>query len=145
MLNRFGPAKNAKLEYQRWYRHTERGHQLKLIAGVKARIKHRIKRLAYSKIYHLRRVYGLTPEIYKQILMKQNASCPICLRKQKDVPRTFSVDHNHVTKQIRGLLCTRCNGIILRLVEYERDKINRAINYLDNIDIGIGRNWNEAK
>lgn len=47
----------------------------------------------------------------ESLLDKQGYSCAICkkpfdLRAKK---RDFDIDHNHVTKKVRGLLCRRCN------------------------------------
>ena len=51
---------------------------------------------------------------YKNMLEKQNGVCAIChnpeRRLKKDgTPRLLSVDHNHETGKIRGILCARCN------------------------------------
>src|SRR3990167_8472300 len=37
---------------------------------------------------------------------KQNNKCPICHR---GIKKNLSVDHNHSTKKIRGLICNNCN------------------------------------
>ena len=45
---------------------------------------------------------------YGQLLEKQNHKCAIC-----DVANTqsrLSIDHNHKTQEIRGLLCHDCNS-----------------------------------
>ncbi len=38
----------------------------------------------------------------------QRGKCAICERPMKD-RRATTIDHCHVTKRVRGLLCTRCN------------------------------------
>lgn len=57
--------------------------------------------------------YGLTVEGYNEMLSKQNGVCAICGReeyvKRKGVVIPLSVDHNHKTGKIRGLLCYDCN------------------------------------
>lgn len=61
---------------------------------------------------HLRRQYGITQERYDEMLNEQGGLCAICHRP----PATHSsykilhVDHNHVTGEVRGLLCATCNG-----------------------------------
>ena len=57
----------------------------------------------------LKNVYGITLEQYNQIFEKQKGKCAICKRHQKELTRTLCVDHNHKTKQVRGLLCVTCN------------------------------------
>lgn len=51
---------------------------------------------------------NLTYEQYKQLCLEQNNLCLIC--KMPDDKRSLSVDHNHRTNEIRGLLCHRCNS-----------------------------------
>ena len=57
--------------------------------------------------------YGLTLEQYDQMFEEQNGVCAIC--ELPEIRRRLSVDHNHETGKVRGLLCFICNtrlGII---------------------------------
>jgi hypothetical protein len=49
----------------------------------------------------------LTDPEYERLLAAQGGGCAIC----GNPPRTrrLSVDHDHRTKRVRGLLCFRCN------------------------------------
>jgi len=58
---------------------------------------------------HLKK-YGLTLHDYYSLLKKQNMCCAICGKHQKDFNRLLSVDHDHKTGEIRGLLCSNCNS-----------------------------------
>lgn len=51
--------------------------------------------------------YGITSKEYEQKLKAQNGVCAICSRPPHK--RRLNVDHDHKTKQVRGLLCWRCN------------------------------------
>lgn len=52
--------------------------------------------------------YGLTLNDFDILLKSQNGRCAIC--KKKPVVNIYlSVDHDHVTGKIRGLLCYYCN------------------------------------
>lgn len=61
------------------------------------------------------RVYGwrqcgidFTVEAYDKIYAAQNGLCAICSKPEKE--RAYlSVDHDHITGKIRGLLCHQCN------------------------------------
>lgn len=64
---------------------------------------------ASSRKSALKREYGITPEQYEELLEKQNYCCAVCERHQDEFPRRLAVDHNHITREIRGLLCTHCN------------------------------------
>lgn len=55
--------------------------------------------------YRLLSKYGLTPEDYRELLAAQNGKCAICQQEAKH----YAVDHDHVTGQVRGLLCDTCN------------------------------------
>jgi hypothetical protein len=57
--------------------------------------------------YHLKATYGLSLDDYTQLLNAQDGKCAIC--KREPGGHALSVDHNHVTGRIRGLLCKGCN------------------------------------
>lgn len=59
---------------------------------------------------HLHRTYGITPEQYDAILDSQHGHCAICGDIEPGGKgKHFHIDHDHVTGQVRGLLCSRCN------------------------------------
>jgi|ERR1700677_371168 hypothetical protein len=59
---------------------------------------------------NLRSKYGIDHAQYLMILARQGGCCAICgtvdPRSFKD---WFHVDHDHATKEVRGLLCGKCN------------------------------------
>lgn len=52
--------------------------------------------------------YGITLEEYNKMFKDQNGECRICGTKENRNKR-FSVDHDHETRKVRGLLCFECN------------------------------------
>ena len=58
---------------------------------------------------YLLRTYGITYESYNNIFELQKGCCAICGTHQSELKKSLSVDHNHETKKIRGLLCQKCN------------------------------------
>lgn len=84
-----------------------------------------------SRAYHLKRVYGLTPEQYQELLDKQNGACAVCQRPEESFNVKLAVDHDHVTGEIRGLLCSHCNH---RLVGRHRNSaiLRRIADYIDS-------------
>ncbi|QFP95542.1 endonuclease VII [Mycobacterium phage GaugeLDP] len=75
--------------------------------------------------------YDITAEEYWAIYEFQGGRCYICQRANGKHKR-LSVDHDHKTGIIRGLLCTMCNKYTLG---WARDCIEffmRAIEYLKN-------------
>jgi recombination endonuclease VII len=73
----------------------------------KAKEKARAKRLMDN--------YKLTVEKYDAILAYQNGVCYACQQPEPVKGRRLSVDHDHSTGLVRGLLCSRCNPIIGKL------------------------------
>lgn len=58
----------------------------------------------------LYRQYGITLEVYKELLAEQNGVCAICQQPPDSIhPGRLCVDHDHETGEIRGLLCNYCN------------------------------------
>lgn len=66
--------------------------------------------------YDWQRRYGLSRADYERMLADQEGVCCICQRPERTrpdgTPRPLSVDHDHVTKRIRGLVCNTCNRLI---------------------------------
>lgn len=60
------------------------------------------------KAIDLKRMYGISVKDYLKMWKSQNACCAICGEKESEVG-TLAVDHNHTTKEFRGLLCSQCN------------------------------------
>lgn len=64
------------------------------------------------------RVYDLSPEEYERLLEWQGGRCYIC--GQYPRVRRLAVDHDHITDEVRGLLCANdewgCNMLLRRLL-----------------------------
>lgn len=90
---------------------------------------------------YLRRTYGIPIEFYDALLARQDGRCYVCRRKPRKV--RLAVDHDHLTGEVRGLLCPRsskdsagrdfpaCN----RIIGVARDNpgfFDRAAEYLRN-------------
>lgn len=74
--------------------------------------KHRFKKpmdKKYLREYVLKTKYGITLEEYNRMFNEQQGCCAICNTHQSDLTKALSVDHNHDTGEVRGLLCNRCN------------------------------------
>lgn len=84
----------------------------------------------YRKSIQLSAVYGITLLQYNDMFNNQNGCCAICNKHQKDLKSSLVVDHNHITGQVRSLLCFHCNFVIGHAMESEL-VLTKAINYLD--------------
>ena len=59
------------------------------------------------KSYNLIKNYDISEEEYNNLAKLQNYKCALC--KEESINRFLSVDHNHKTNRLRGLLCSNCN------------------------------------
>jgi hypothetical protein len=71
------------------------------------------------------RALGITTEEILNKKIEQKGLCAIC--KQK---RHLCVDHCHVTKKLRGLLCRQCN-VSLGLFKDNLDTLKNAVSYIE--------------
>ena len=80
----------------------------------------------------LKRKYGLTILEVNAMVEKQGGVCAICqqIPQGKKHHSQLHVDHNHITKQIRGMLCGNCNKA-LGLVREDPQVLEAMIKYLD--------------
>ena len=82
----------------------------------------------YMMRHKLKTRYGITPEEYDRLSVKQKGRCLICRRKC-ETGRRLAVDHHHKRRTIRGLLCMRCNRGI-SLFREDIYILRRAVKYL---------------
>lgn len=88
--------------------------------------------IASRKLYYK---FGITLKQAKELLTRQGECCAICKThlcydtgiKGKDTP---SIDHDHKTGKIRGIVCMGCN-IGLGMFKDSIESLRAAINYLE--------------
>ena len=83
-----------------------------------------------QSLAHARKVettYGITSEEYWALFDAQGQRCYVCQRSNGTVKR-LCVDHDHVTGEVRSLLCMPCNNIVLG--RYGVEALQRAIEVL---------------
>ncbi len=97
----------------------------------------RFKTIREKELHFNLKKYGIGPETYNEMLLKQNNVCAICYLPETKIHNKtglvckLSVDHCHNTGKVRGLLCTKCNTGIGQLSDSPELCIN-AYNYLKN-------------
>ena len=89
----------------------------------KDRLIPRMRKTAYA------RRYKFTVEEYEILLAEQGNGCAICKAITGSNGKRLSVDHNHQTGVVRGLLCDDCN-IGLGKFKDNPSLLAKAINYL---------------
>jgi len=70
---------------------------------------------ALSKLYTKKQIDAIRDELRA----KHGDKCAICDKPGSHFKKVLSVDHDHKTNKIRGLLCYRCNKFILGRQTYE--------------------------
>lgn len=85
-------------------------------------------RREYYLEYTLRR-RGLTVADYERMLAAQRGRCAICRRQDPRGNGRWHIDHDHVTGQVRGLLCSNCN-LALGYLGDDPDVIRAAATYV---------------
>ena len=103
------------------------------------------KKKAFAKEYYkkykinwhkhdIKKKYGLSLDDYLEMVAKQHGVCAVCLQPEislyKGVVRRLSVDHDHTTNAMRGLLCSKCNTA-LGLLDEDTVKMQSLIRYIE--------------
>jgi Recombination endonuclease VII len=77
--------------------------------------------------------YGIDFAEYQRMLIEQNGVCAVCekpeTKMERGTIRHLSVDHNHTTGVVRGLLCANCNMAIGYMCD-DVTVLQKAIGYL---------------
>lgn len=58
---------------------------------------------------YLRKTYGVTSDEYEVMWKEQGEVCYLCFNTPKPGQRKYAIDHDHVTKRNRKILCYFCN------------------------------------
>lgn len=85
-----------------------------------------------ERLYRYLTNYNITINDYEALLHSQNNKCAICNSSHSNHKNSkhFFVDHCHITKQVRGLLCHKCNAA-LGLFRDNEDYMYKAIQYIE--------------
>lgn len=74
--------------------------------------------------------YGLTIEEWNEMFASQGNSCAICLSKET-ARFGWATDHDHITGEVRGILCGNCNTAIGQMKD-DPTRLRLAADYLEN-------------
>lgn len=105
----------------------------------------KVKRVANRDQFRdrdFRRKYGIGYADYQKMLVAQKGVCAICAQPETKLQhgeiRLLSVDHDHTTGDVRGLLCGNCNMAIGYACD-SVDVLEKAVAYLEKH--GAKRPW----
>jgi hypothetical protein len=83
----------------------------------------------YQRNRRYLKTYGITLVEYNVMLQVQDNCCKICRVSRQAYKAEFSVDHDHKTGKVRGLLCHKCNRG-LGMFNDSPELLSEAIQYL---------------
>ena len=116
-------------------------HKSEKIVGDDGKTRYKMSQ-EQARHYGLQRHYGISYTEYAQMFADQDGVCAICgLEETALIPgrktsegrsgaRDLSVDHDHLTGAIRGLLCNACNHILGEAKDNAK-VLRAAADYLD--------------
>ena len=84
----------------------------------------------------LKKRYGITTGDRNKIMKEQGSKCAICYNEIEFKQGlglnswTATVDHDHKTNKVRGILCGSCNNVLGR-VQDNTEILTNAIKYLE--------------
>jgi hypothetical protein len=68
---------------------------------------------------------------YQRLFLLQKGCCAICGISADQLGYNLHVDHNHITGQVRGLLCKNCNhGLGLMKADIDAKLLDSASEYI---------------
>ena len=85
-----------------------------------------------SRLKAIEKKFNITGYEYDLLLKSQNGECKICGIHESKTKRKLAIDHNHITGNVRGLLCDKCN-MGLGLFKDSQEILLRAIQYCDGV------------
>ena len=89
--------------------------------------------LAWTESY-LRKSFDISLNEYHNMVAAQGNRCAMCEKPETEMRngeiKALSVDHNHTTGAVRGLLCSACNKAI-GLLKEDRELFFAGVRYLD--------------
>lgn len=89
------------------------------------------KNIRTKRKYKIKAKYGISIDDYNAMFLEQNGCCIICGLHQSQLPQTLGVDHNHITGEVRGLLCRRCN-VGIGFFDDDTARMTKAVKYLNS-------------
>jgi hypothetical protein len=84
---------------------------------------------ARQRNWQMLHYYGIDQKEFDRMLAEQGGKCKIC-KDANPGTKGWALDHNHTTKEVRGILCQACN----KLLGFAKDNpavLREAANYLD--------------
>ena len=89
----------------------------------------RSKKSEITRRHQLKKRYGLTTTEYNELLKSQGGHCAICPASISKSGRLLTVDRDHETGEVRGILCEQCNSMLGQAND-DPDRLLAGVSYL---------------
>lgn len=109
--------KSSRKGYQSYCKSCSKEHKTEWLEGNRDKVR-------WNQIWTR---YRLRKEDFDQLLSDQDGRCAICDEVMSDP----QIDHDHETKEVRGLLCKKCN-LFVGWIEVHGSLLDRLNEYLIN-------------
>lgn len=86
----------------------------------------RVRALHYNRF----RRYGITSSQFDALFISQGKRCAVCRADKNRSKRGWTVDHDHATGNVRGVLCGPCNSA-LGLMQDSPLRLRQGAAYLE--------------
>lgn len=112
------------------------GYYCKVCTNMASRVNHHRRKTTDPEFgikrrsQYTRRVYGITSQQYDQLLRDQKSKCAICDIDLVAGTHLCHYDHDHITGNFRGFLCSNCNRGLGHFQESSKN-LQAAIAYLE--------------
>jgi hypothetical protein len=98
--------------------------------GIACRARWKKGNREYFYNWNLKRRYKISLDEYDTMVRNQHGLCLICYAHYSTSGKSLTVDHNHKTGKVRGLLCGPCNRAI-GIFKENKEILSRAADYLE--------------
>ena len=109
--------KAVRNEKQKVYRKTyvskAENRKTQQLATANWRRKNPEKSYKINRTAYLKKHYNMTYEDYQDLLEQGDFKCWVCKKEQEHFVKNLNVDHDHLTGEVRGLLCYTCNRQVI--------------------------------
>ena len=109
-----GYCKKCRAEYEKTYSANPKRKAARVTYAKKWASKNVTHVAEWHRSRHIQTRYGLSEGEYEEMLTSQGGVCGICRNPEtavhwSSISKRLSIDHDHVTGKVRGLLCDKCN------------------------------------
>ena len=120
-------------EYARRYKekYPDRVRALSLARTESWRARNPVVYKKYQQNWSLQKKFGISLKERNALLRQQGSKCAGCNSRKPNWKGDWHVDHCHITKKIRGILCHNCNTALGR-VKDSPEVLRNLVRYLES-------------